>query len=258
MKKLGMYTGIGYPKTLEERLSFMKETGFDVVCLDFEKEIVDTETPWDNQLKLAQKYNLPVEAVHLTGSKMTKIWEDCEEAEFVTKRLIEELRDLGKLSVPCGVAHITWGFEKPLPPSENALHRFERIAEAADKYKVKLALENSVFGEHVHFVLDNISNEYVGFCYDSGHENAFTHDENYLEHYSDRLFAMHLHDNNGEKDTHCVPFTGSIDWNKKVELLKKSEIFNDSVILEVGIQPDKTFEEIIKESYSAARKLAEM
>ena len=259
MKRLGIYTGIGYPHSIEERLSAIKTTGFDVVCLDFEKELVNTETSWENQLKLAQKYSLPVEAVHLTGSGTTSIWDECEEAEFVTNRLIGELCDMSKLGVNVGVAHITWGFDTPKPPSQKALDRFLRITEAAEKYKVKLALENSVFAEQVRFVLDNINSKYVGFCYDSGHENAFTPNENYLESYYDRMFAMHLHDNNGSFDNHYPPFhkNGTIDWNVKVEQLKKTDLFSESVIIEVGRQ-DESLEEVLKQSYESAVKLSKM
>ena len=167
MKKLGMYAGISYPRTLEERMELIKAAGFDVVCLNFEEDMRWSETDWENQVKLAQKYHLPVHAVHLTGTQMTDIWTDGEVAEYVTERLIHELEGMKEVGVPIGVAHITWGFDKPAAPSESALHRFERIAEAAEKYGVKLALENSVFAEHVHFVLSHIQSDYVGFCYDN-------------------------------------------------------------------------------------------
>lgn len=258
LKKLGICTGIGYPLSLEKRLAGISEAGFDFVCLDFEKELEKTETSWENQLKLAQDYSLPVEAVHLTGKHMNAIWANVPEAEFVTRRLINELRDLRSLGLSCGVAHITWGMERPCPPGKEALRRFERIAEAAERFDVKLALENSVFPEYVHYVLGNIKSDHLGFCYDSGHENAFTPDENYLERYADRLFTVHLHDNDGTRDTHCVPFTGTIDWSEKVHMLKNTEFFSKKVILEIGVQPDKTFSRLMLESYEAARTLAEM
>ena len=259
MKKLGIYAGIGYPIPIEERIAKIKETGFDLICLDFEKEMEATETSWENQLKLADKYSLPVKEAHLTGSGMSSIWQDCEEAKFVCNRLIEELRDLSELGIPVGVAHVTWGLGAVNAPNQNALDYFTKIAEAAEKYKVKLALENSVSDLHVRYVLDNIKSDYLGFCYDSGHENAFTKGADYLDSYSDRLFAMHLHDNNGIKDNHYPPFdiNGTVDWAKTVEKLKNTDIFKESVILEVGKQPEP-FDDLLKRSYEAAKKLAEM
>lgn len=259
MQKLGMYTGISYPRTLEERLELIKAAGFDVVCLNFEEDMRWSETDWENQVKLAQKYRLPVQAVHLTGTKMTGIWTDGEVAEYVTDRLIRELEGMSQVGVPIGVAHITWGFDKPPAPSESALRRFERIAAAAEKYNVKLALENSVFAEHVHYILSHIPSDHVGFCYDSGHENAFTPTEDYLSVYPERLLTMHLHDNIGSYDNHFVPFDprGTIDWEKKALQLKRTKAGSEYIIIEVGRQ-DVTMEELITQSYNAAYKLAEL
>lgn len=260
MKKLGIYAGIAYPIPIEERIAAIKSAGFDVICLDFEKDMEKTETSWENQVNLANKYSLPILEAHLTGSNMTSIWEEeSEEAEFVTKRLINELKDLSMLSIPTGIAHITWGYKAPKAPSDKALDRFMRITEAAEKYKVKLALENSVFEEQVRFVLGNIKSDYLGFCYDSGHENAFTTNADYLDSFGERLFSMHLHDNNGIKDNHYPPFdiNGTVDWAKTVEKLKNTDIFKESVILEVGKQPEP-FDDLLKRSYEAAKKLAEM
>ena len=39
MKKLGIYAGINYPIPIEERIAAIKSAGFDVICLDFEKDM---------------------------------------------------------------------------------------------------------------------------------------------------------------------------------------------------------------------------
>ena len=250
MKKLSIYTDLGYPVSLERRLELIRDAGFDSVCLD-------TNSDWDTQMKLAQQYSLPVDNFHLTGDGMTDIWTDGEPAEFVTNRLIEELARLKAVGVRVGVAHITWGYQVPSAPSASALKRFARIAEAAEKYDVYLALENSVFEEHVRYVLDRIDSPHLGFCYDSGHENAFTPDANYLESYADRLFAMHLHDNDGKRDLHQLPFTGTVDWDKRVAQLKRSSLFRHTVTMEVGVQP-VPIEVLIPQIYQAAVRLAHM
>jgi sugar phosphate isomerase/epimerase len=239
---------MGYPEPLEQRLEVIRDVGFDSVCLD-------TNSPWEPQLKLAQQYGLPVDAFHLTGDGMTDIWNDGERAEFLVCRLEEELYHLRQVGVPIGVAHITWGYEIPAKPSASALERFRRIAESAEKYGVYLALENSVFEEHVRFVLDNLDSSHLGFCYDSGHENAFTPQADYLDSYGDRLFAMHLHDNDGKEDQHQLPFHGTVDWEKRVSQLKKTQLFHHTVTMEVGRQA-MPMEELVLATYQAAVHLA--
>lgn len=102
MKKLGIYTDLGYPVSLERRLELIRDAGFDSVCLD-------TNSDWEQQMKLAQQYGLPVDGFHLSGDGMTSIWSEWEQAEFVTSRLEKELAHLNAVGVPVGVAHITWG-----------------------------------------------------------------------------------------------------------------------------------------------------
>lgn len=260
MRKTGIYAGLGYPGfSLDERLRLIRDTGFDTVCLNFEKDMEETETDWENQVKLAEKYNLPVQAVHLTGAGMTDIWTDGVRADALVQRTVDELRRMKSLGINTGVIHVTWGFELPAPPSEAALNRFRKISEEAEKCGAEIALENSVFPGHLHFLLGNLDSPNVGFCYDSGHENAFTPGENFLRDYGNRLFAVHLHDNDGRDDNHYVPFDpkGTIDWGSKVSLMKNTEFFGNYVILEPG--PQKCgIRQLIRKAYDAAVLLSEM
>ena len=136
------------------------------------------------------------------------------------------------------------------------MRRFERIAEAAEKYNVRLALENSAFAQQVHFVLQNIKSDHIGFCYDSGHEKAFTPEENYLSDYADRLFAMHLHDNDGVHDNHFVPFhsKGTINWQEKAAALKNTALGREYIILE-AVRQSGSMEEFLQQAYDSAVKL---
>jgi sugar phosphate isomerase/epimerase len=40
--------------------------------------------------------------------------------------------------------------------------------------------------------------------------------------YGARLAALHLHDNNGRKDSHLLPGLGTIDWQRVSARLKKT------------------------------------
>ena len=253
----GINSAFGYGIPLEERLALIKDTGFEIISLDFEKDIEHIEGSWESQVKLAEKYGLTVESAHLTGVNMTSVWSDCEDAEFVSRRLIDELKHMSEVGVPVGVAHVTWGLDRPPAPNRNALDRYLRAAEAAEKYNVKLALENSVFPEHVHYLLENIKSDHVGFCYDSGHENYFTPQENYLERYGDRLLTMHLHDNMGNYDQHDFPFNGTINWKEKVALIRKTAI-GDRLILEMGYQKEENAQSLVKKAYAALEKLEKL
>ena len=35
--------------------------------------------------------------------------------------------------------------------------------------------------------------------------------------FKNRIFAVHLHDNDQSDDQHLLPFDGTIDWNKTIK-----------------------------------------
>ena len=122
-----------------------------------------------------------------------------------------------------------------------------------------MALENSVYAQHVHYLLSNIKSSSFGFCYDSGHESAYTPTEDYLSHYGDILVAMHLHDNDGKHDNHYLPLhkNGVINWEDKISKLKKTKLFNEMITLEAGFDENDIFCGF-KEALAVAKKLADM
>jgi sugar phosphate isomerase/epimerase len=259
MPKFATYAGLWTHLPIEERIATIAEAGFDAVCLDFEREMARTEGPWEAQMRLAEKYHLPVENVHLSGEGMNAVWAEGDAGEAVTQRLIAELRDMASLGVKVGVAHVTWGHGFPEGRFEAGLARYERAVETAEKYGVTLALENSVFPQHVHYLLSHIKSPSLGFCYDSGHENAFTPAEDYLSQYSDIVVALHLHDNDGKIDNHWVPFhpLGTIDWQKKAEQLKKTALFHRMVTLEANPEGENLLD-AFRAALASAKRLADL
>ncbi len=234
--KFATYSGLWMHTPIEARMAAIAEAGFDAVCLDFEKDLAATETSWENQLRLAQKYRLPVENVHLTGEGMNAVWAEGAAGDAVIGRLIEELQEIASLGIRIGVAHVTWGYDAPCGSLDIGLSRYARAVEAAEKCGVVLALENSVYAKYVHHLLNGIRSSALGFCYDSGHENAFTPSEDYLSEYGGILAALHLHDNDGKNDNHFMPLheKGTIDWKRKAEQLKRTALFNRMITLEAS------------------------
>ena len=258
MRKISIYSGISTAYPFEERISAIKAAGFDEVCLDFEEEMLQTETSWENQVKTAYKYGLPVENAHLTWRNANSLWEKGELGDSVKNRVIDELRRTKELGIRTGVVHITAGFQKPDTDFELGLKRFSDIAENAEKFGIVAAFENSVFSEHVRYLFNHLQSGYVGFCFDSGHEHAFTPNEDYLASYGSRLAAMHLHDNDGKSDAHRIPFFGNIDWEKKVKELKNCPYFSDHITLECTIDEYPNLSEGFEKAIDSARRLCEL
>ena len=63
--------------------------------------------------------------------------------------------------------------------------------------------------------------EVFGLCLDTGHANILHHDFRVIVPiYGKRIKALHIHDNNGAKDQHRAPVTGTINWNHFCSALK--------------------------------------
>ncbi|MBR7107225.1 MAG: sugar phosphate isomerase/epimerase [Lentisphaeria bacterium] len=94
-------------------------------------------------------------------------------------------------------------------------------------------------------VIEHFNSPYLGLCYDSGHGNLsekgrFLPDktivpilwddlgvpvqweEDLLEKFAPHLVNCHLHDNDGILDSHQMPGTGTVDWERVRKVLKSA------------------------------------
>lgn len=64
--------------------------------------------------------------------------------------------------------------------------------------------------------------ECFGLCMDTGHLNLLGKNQGtYIRKLGDRVKAVHLHDNNGIKDSHMLPYSGNVRWEHVTEALKQ-------------------------------------
>lgn len=232
MIKLGTYLVRGSELTPEERLRIIKGAGFDFVCFNM-KEMLEGEsvglTP-----ELCGRVGIDFDNVHLTGNGTHAVWADGEKGDKIVKRYCKEIKLCAEYGIKVGITHVTWGTSEPPPVCELGLRRFEIIAECAEKYGVVVALENSVSCEHLYYVLDNIKSPFVGYCFDSGHRNAFARDTDFLAKYGYRLVATHIQDNDGANDLHLMPFDGTINWDVVADELAKTAHARERICAEVA------------------------
>jgi sugar phosphate isomerase/epimerase len=101
--------------------------------------------------------------------------------------------------------------------------------------------------------------DFLGMCYDCGHGNITGHGLDQLERLKERLYVIHLHDNDGKGDQHNIPFTGSVDWQRLVGLLAhssyKKPISMESNIHRSGISDEREF---LHKAFTAGTRLTDM
>lgn len=104
---------------------------------------------------------------------------------------------------------------------EMNLEFMQRICKVAREHKVYICFENmpmkylslATVEETLDFV-KTINDKYFRMCLDTGHcaVRGGSPAEAVRLIGKEYLFALHVHDNDGEKDRHWSPFTGVIDW----------------------------------------------
>ena len=105
---------------------------------------------------------------------------------------------------------------------------WKAILRKASRDGLKLAIEN-VFErgpETIEKLLEGIGSPRVGFCFDTGHWLLFSRKglDDWMRGLGRWLFALHIHDNHGEKDEHLPPGDGTFDFGALFSILPRSEM----------------------------------
>jgi len=213
MRGLGIFTWFGYRIPVPERLRLIREAGFDTVMHWWDDSFAETDGfTKEAQAELIRREGLCIENAHLQTNQVNDLWLDSPNGEAALARYLADIDGLAECGIPVAVLHTTSGICPP-EMSRVGIKRFRMLADRAEQKCVKLALENVRHTDRLVTVLDTITSPALGFCYDSGHDFVWS-DVPYalLARYQGRLFAVHLHDNNGQNDDHLAPGTGAIDW----------------------------------------------
>jgi sugar phosphate isomerase/epimerase len=186
--------------------------------------------------------------------------------ELVANR-VEMTAELG------GDAVVMHMLPEPLEAAANvaywrgAHHTLDALADVCRRNKVRLAIENVGKADPgCAYCFDTIAKVFarhgpdvVGLCYDCGHGNFAGDGLDQLDCHKDRLAVLHLHDNDGTRDQHRLPFTGTVDWPRLTRLIAQSA-YRKGVTLEVGMRNNDFTEPapFLARALAAAGKIDEM
>jgi len=165
----------------------------------------------------------------------------------LTRRRLEQLLDLVPLfkprSVVCHAGYDAkrYGYFKETW-SENSLELWSWMADRVAEHGARLMLENVYEDgpEDIQFLFENLKNQQVGFCLDTGHSSAFGQAdlESWLQTLGPYLGQLHLHDNLGYDDDHLSMGSGVVDFSKLFKYLKKNIRISPIITLEPHEEKD--------------------
>jgi len=120
-----------------------------------------------------------------------------------------------------------------LPEEEYDLSKFDAVMTSLEHLKV------SAKDRGVQLLLENVPNELgtperlvqflqytrlnVRICFDTGHAHMTRGFHPAFETLSSYIASTHVHDNQGAKDDHLMPFDGGIDWPEAVRDLRRGD-----------------------------------
>ncbi len=125
------------------------------------------------------------------------------------------------------------------------------VVEYCKKINQRFSIEN-VFEKNttvVERLLKKIKSKLCGICLDVGHHNVFGEIdiEKWFKKFKDRIFELHLHDNDGTFDWHRAVGEGNIDFEKIFKSVKK---YSPNAILTLEAHDKETmlksYENVIK------------
>lgn len=239
-----------------QTIDAIKKAGFKNVFIQWYDD-----KRWDaqEQTDYAKSLGLNIIFAHLGYQNIDKIWEEGLEGDKLALRYKKDIENCSKNGINLVTMHLTSGVKTP-EYNEIGLKRIKEIIEFAKKVNVKIAFENLKVKGTLEYIFKNIQDENVGICFDAGHCHVHFNDQFDFEPFKNKIFAVHLHDNDKSYDQHLLPFDGTINWK---DVMKKIKYYGYTgpITLELSYRNDylkQSIQEFYMEGYKRGKKLAKL
>jgi sugar phosphate isomerase/epimerase len=209
---------------------------------------------------LAEEHGITINSLHAPyGPKHDISYSDSESRMASVCRIALAMAAAVELDARTVILHLqSWPVETGRQDVDSLLRSLEALVESAENMQIRLAAENlpgKVAAEFLRRAFAEFKSDSFGFCYDSSHDQLGPGQPyEVLEEFADRLFAVHLSDNDGLEDRHWIPFTGIVDWERVCYVLHKARYANP-LLLEVENNGQIPTDEFLNKSAEAAIRL---
>ena len=218
-----------------QTIDAVKAAGFQKVFVQWYNE--SWEISQQEQLDYIRASGLAVLFAHLGYYReINCIWQDTNAGDSLVEKYIVDIDSCAKNAIPMVILHPVYGMSAP-PCSEIGLRRLQKLAAYARVCGIKIAVENVFLKGYLEYILAHLSDDNLGVCFDSGHSHYYFDGDFDFSFCTDRVFAVHLHDNDKSGDQHLLPFDGTINWAPLVRSLQNSG-YSGPVTLETAYQKE--------------------
>lgn len=210
-------------------IPMIAEAGFKAVSLSSVKSHLNYESRGIQKQasSLTSRYGLVIESIHAAWQAEIGVLDEAQRRHEVNE-IMAAILAARAMGIEMVIVHAGWGSpsdEIHARMTSAALGSMAELSDCALKNDVKLAVEN-LQGPRSRMltrsILKAFPQPHIGFCHDTGHEHCTLDCFKALEECGGRLCATHVHDDTGHgQDDHLLPYEGTINWGRYVELMKK-------------------------------------
>ena len=225
--KLGI-TNTAYDATWKNPSGYLKMREHGYECADFQGLLNKDSDYYHNTDLLLREY-AAAEAAGISFSQLHGIWptDDSTEAGRTEKaehlawaiehaHLLHCTRVVYHPDMPLG-----WFADDEALVYRSNLAMIRRLLPTAEKHGVCVCIENMPMTkigfsrvERMMELVHEIDHPLFGMCLDTGHVAVFGEQPaDAVRLIGDKLFALHVHDNDGTADQHRLPGTGIVDFD---------------------------------------------
>jgi len=208
----------------------------------------------------------PSNRTHLMDISSIDEEERADSLEEVKKGLDLLIRLGGEILVvhPSPPAHLRPIADDIRPAKlEQCKRSLKEIIEVCKRKKIKLAVENttktSLGNSSVEIleILEGLDPETIGVCLDTNHMNLKEDLVEAVYRIGERLFTLHVSDNDGREEKHWFPFEGVIEWKPFIEALVNCQ-YDGVFMYEVITNSMKNLGEVLQKVEKNFEKMKKM
>ena len=245
----------GFDDKPEDKAKMLAEIGFDTAMITIEKRFEYQNGTAKKQAELLKQHKIAPSSLHMRYKDfhLEDFWKKGFRGWVLKQHLKSDIKTAKRFGFPHVVVHLLG------EPSKIGLARIKQLLRLCEKLNINFAVENINHPKIFEYVFQNIEHNKLRFCYDSGHNNAFDPQTDYLSLYGDKLVCVHLHDNSGKKDDHTLNKYGTINWDCLAKKLAEVH-FDGSLDYEMIMyyKQDETSFDVAKEVFKQAQELEKM
>ena len=205
----------------------LSELGFQAVDFNFDMlEYRENNYDKDYYLSLKKYANDRGIVIGQAHAPFPSDFEDESQTEKRFNEIVKAIENASYLGAPMIVVHPRY-FLKDL--HEGNVEFYKKLIPYAEKFGVKIAIENIAYAidatatpETLIKLYDTLNNPVFTICFDVGHCILKKVDPaEAVKKLGHRLVngCTHVHDNDGVKDSHILPYHGIIEWDSVMKAL---------------------------------------